>query len=466
MTHTHRIAGLLLAGLLLSGGTASADYLPRYFDGPPPWGTGQSRGEDLKILLVTFGPGPVEDVASWFGHTALVVEDTRLRHSRLYNYGMFSFDSTMLARFAMGRLEFWVEDAPYAGTLRFYRSLDRDVRIQELNLDPDARLKTAHALADNVLAENREYLYHHYDDNCSTRPRDVIDQAVGGQLRASMSGPARMTLRDHTRRHSAVMPPMSVLLDFLMNDEIDRPIQRWDEAFLPAELERQIEDLRYRKPDGTEVPLVARQWTFYASTKAPVPETPPSYAGWLLLIGGVLGGAPLLVAWRTELGSRVRRWVLGLHSAFVGLVFGVPGTVLFIMWMFTEHTVTWRNENLFLANPLTLALIPLGFSFVRGKSPRAPQRLTRWWWGLAGVGGFGVCLKVLPPFDQDNWRLIALMLPVSCMAAAAFFLDERARTQENAADGGYTRANRRLEGADGSAPGASLTSTASGRESR
>ncbi|HZI06142.1 MAG TPA: DUF4105 domain-containing protein, partial [Archangium sp.] len=118
-----RLAPLLtcLLGLLLLAAT------PAHSQEMPPWGTGESQGEDLSIYLVTFGPG--DDVASWFGHGSLVVEDQRQKQSRLYNYGMFSFDSSMLARYAMGRLEFWVDDASAGATFRFYRSLNRDVRL-------------------------------------------------------------------------------------------------------------------------------------------------------------------------------------------------------------------------------------------------------------------------------------------------------------------------------------------------
>ena len=41
-----------------------------------PWGTGESRGEDLTIWLTTFGPG--SEIEYWWGHSALVVEDGRL----------------------------------------------------------------------------------------------------------------------------------------------------------------------------------------------------------------------------------------------------------------------------------------------------------------------------------------------------------------------------------------------------
>ncbi len=119
----------------------------------------------------------------------------------------------------------------------------------------------------------------------------------------------------------------------------------------------------------------------------------------------LLGAIALLAGRFLAFGGRARRWVLGLHSALLGLVFGVPGTALFAMWAFTEHTVTWRNENLFLASPLTLLALPLGLSFIRGKSVKTPGRLTTLWLLHAALGLLGLALKVLPPFDQDNWRL-------------------------------------------------------------
>ncbi|MBI3184930.1 MAG: DUF4105 domain-containing protein [Myxococcales bacterium] len=389
-----------------------------------PWGTAESNPEDLAIWLVTFGPG--DDVASWFGHSALVVVDQRLKRGRLYNYGMFSFDPTMLTRFAMGRLTFWVGDAPVEGTLSFYQAQDRDVRIQELNLSPGKRMEIARFLANNVLPENRDYLYHHYNDNCATRPRDAIDRVLGGELKKAYSGPGRMTLRDHTRRHSAVLPPMSVLLDFLMNHEIDRPIAVWDEAFLPAELERQVGGLRFADESGQPVSFVMRAWTPYRSSRPPVPDRPPPYGPWMLLLGLCLGAVPLALAARHGLSTRRRRVLAGLHQVLVGLMLGLPGLALAIMWAFTEHTVTWRNENLLLANPLTFLALPLGIALCAG-ARWASWALDRVWLALAATGILALALKVLPWFDQDNWRLIALILPANLGAALAFFVDRRAR---------------------------------------
>jgi hypothetical protein len=54
---------------------------------------------------------------------------------------------------------------------------------------------------------------------------------------------------------------------------------------------------------------------------------------------------------------------------------------------------------------------------------KARARLRKLWVVLTGSGVLGVLLKVLPMFDQDNWRLIALILPVSAGFAGAFLLE-------------------------------------------
>ena len=57
---------------------------------PAPWALGGSRAEDLAVRLVTIAPS--DPIYTWWGHSALIVEDLRLGISRFYNYGLFSFD--------------------------------------------------------------------------------------------------------------------------------------------------------------------------------------------------------------------------------------------------------------------------------------------------------------------------------------------------------------------------------------
>jgi hypothetical protein len=383
-----------------------------------PWENGQSRGEDLHVFLYTFGPG--DDVPSYFGHSALVLMDERLRQARLYNYGMFSFDNAMLLKFIKGRLEFWVgEDDPFA-TLRFYRWLNRDITIQELNLSPDARLRLAKALAENVRPENRNYLYNHYFDNCSTRPRDLIDLVVGGQLKRSTSVPGRFTLREHTRRYGAAGPLVNEAMDFLINDLVDRPLSQAGEGFLPDEVMNQLARLTYVNEQGQTVPYVKDTQVYNKANRPPTPEKPPNYNVAMAGIGVAFGLLPWVWLGFSRRRPKVARVGLGFSFALLGFVVGFPGTVAAFVW-FTNHVIAHHDENLFLASPFALWSVVLGVRLARGKNPEAPavKRLALLWAGLLGLALLGAMLKLLPWFDQKNAPFFCLFLPLLAGAASA-----------------------------------------------
>lgn len=384
---------------------------------PAPWSAdGPSRGEDLHISLLTFGVG--DDIASWFGHTALMVRDDRLGQERVYNYGMFSFGPDMLPKFLMGRLEFWVGEAPGRATLDLYESLNRDIYRSELNLLPDARREMAAFLAWNVLPENRDYLYHHYFDNCATRIRDAIDKAVSGQLAEAATVPSRTTLRGHTHRHTERNAYIDLLLSLWMNDEIDQPITAWEDMFLPGELLDQIEKLEYVDAAGTSRKLVVQTETVFESDRAKVPHMPSSKWWWTILIGLFLGGVGFVAARRWET-TRKSSWrvLMGGHHFLVGMLFGIPGLVS-VLFHFSDHTITFWNENMLLWSPLTFMALLLSVPIMRGSS-WALRTMRICWYVMAATSVLAVVLKVLPAFDQDNLFALTMLVPFNLLMAAA-----------------------------------------------
>lgn len=410
-------AGRLIRSLVVVFVVCVAAMLSAQADASqPPWATGDSRPEDLRVSLVTFGPG--DRIVEWFGHTALVVEDARLGRARLYNYGMFSFDAAMLVKFAMGRLWFWAGQSRVEPTYRFYEQLGRDVRILELNLPAKTRLEVAQTLASDVLPENREYLYHHYANNCSTRIRDIIDQAVSGELEAVSTLDSPRSLRDLTRIHSQHSPVMEMVLMFLMNDSIDQPIRHWDEMFLPGRLEQWVREVAWENEQGERVSLVAKEHVYFDAARPALPSEPPTRWPWTLL-AGLLVGVGVLAAgiWRARAAQRrAARLAHGLAHAGVGLLIGLPGLLLFAMASFTDHEVTKFNENLFLANPMTAMILPLGVAYAFGAA-RAQRWLAPVWTVCGSVALALVPLKLLPGFDQNNWMVIALLLPMVVLSA-------------------------------------------------
>ena len=219
----------------------------------------RSRGEDLVIKIVTIGPG--DDLTTWWGHTGVIVENKKSDISRFYNYGLYSFEQkNFFTNFAMGRLIFWVGSWDTEAALAYYVSLNREIRIQILDLSPEKLTEIATLLAINILPENREYLYDHYRDNCSTRVRDLLDKVLNGQIYSQTQISSTMTFRDLTRRLTDRHFMVDWLLMFLMNDSIDKEIRRWDEMFLPEELERNLAALTYKDDAGFTRKLVKENY--------------------------------------------------------------------------------------------------------------------------------------------------------------------------------------------------------------
>ncbi len=389
-----------------------------------PWKSGLSQGRDLTVKLVTFGVG--DDIPSYWGHTALIVEDNHYHISRIYNFGLYSFDDKMLLEFLMGRLIFSAGSSSVPGYLLYYKHQNRDVRLVTLNLPAQKRLDLAKKLEISVLPENRDYLYHHYFNNCSTRLRDLIDQAVDGQFKKATSIPARMTLRQHTIRYIARNPALEMALMYLMNDEIDRPELVWDEMFLPDELERQVLKFSYIDSLGMKHKLAEDRFIFYKAHRPPVPEVPPRHWPYALLIGMLLGLLGTVIAYRFNKHFDYRwRIVYGTYNFLLGLLIGIPGLTLTFLASFTEHTVTYHNENLLMANMITFLLIPVALALIVNKPWSFRWLKYLWYWQAAG-GFLAVAIKILPCCDQNNYLVMAFILPISFgLLAASLLIDYR-----------------------------------------
>jgi hypothetical protein len=171
--------------------------------------------------------------------------------------------------------------------------------------------------------------------------------------------------------------------------------------------------------------VVARQWNFFISkTQPPVPEQAPDWNFKLFLVGSALGGLGLGLGHLGRHGAKLPRVGWGLYNMLFGLLWGSLGVFLFVVGIFTNHMVAHHNENLFLINPITFALLPLGAMRIFG-SARSRTGLRWAWSALAAIGILGVLLKALPMFDQANWNLILLVLPVSLGMAATTWLEHR-----------------------------------------
>ncbi|MDR2478255.1 MAG: DUF4105 domain-containing protein [Treponema sp.] len=399
---------ILLMGLMLS--LAAAGTLTAQIQ--------QGRGEDLTLKIAVMGPG--DELYFWWGHIALVIEDAHTGQSRFYDYGLFSFKSDhFFSNFALGRLLYSCGASPASSNIAVYVNTNRDVVLYTLDLPPEKREEVRDFAERNILPENRDYFYHHFKDNCSTRIRDIIDLAVDGQFKQQFgSAPGRYTLRQHVRRHTWFSPFADWILNFLMGQDIDTPVTIWEEMFLPAEVGTRIAGFWYTGSDGVSRQLAARTETVYkAYNRPPVLDVPrrqwPRELAFSLALALLLGLLFTLQAKKPAAGQVL----LGISHSILGLVFGIAGLLLFFMSLFTNHDYTYHNANLLFANPLLLAAVPLGINYARARNYNerlTSEALLRLLWLLTVLGiVLSMLIKLTPWFWQQNLTDQMLLLPVA-----------------------------------------------------
>jgi len=377
-----------------------------------------SQGEDLTLKIAVMGPG--DELYFWWGHIALIIENTATGSSRFYDYGLFSFDNeNFFVNFAFGRLIYSCGVSPTYRNLRSYIDTNRDIIIYTLDVPPEQKAEVLKFAEINVLPENRDYYYHHFDDNCSTRIRDIVDIMTGGQFGDKYKNmPGRYTLRQHVRRHTWFSPPADWALSFWMGQVIDTPITVWDEMFLPSEVGKRIDEFWYYDQEGVKRKLVTSVETVYKAVNRPIVlDVPriqwPRQLIFSIALSFVFGFFCFL---RTK-KIRAGRILSGITMSLAGLVFGFTSLLLYFLNLFTNHDYTYQNYNMLFGTPLLLAAVPLGiyYAFTKNREKLVKyDALLRLLWFVTVIGILvSMVIKLLPWFWQQNMVDQMLMLPLA-----------------------------------------------------
>jgi hypothetical protein len=368
----------------------------------------QERGDNLRVGLVTMGPGP--EIWEKFGHNAILVEDTVLGTSKWYNYGMFSFaQENFILKFAQGRMEYWMEGHDPRFVFPAYVQRERTVQIQYLRLTESQKADLKEFLENNDTPRNRFYRYDYYRDNCSTRIRDAIDGVLGGQIEAQTANQTTdHTLRFHTQRLTTSEPTLYTALMLALGPSVDAPLSDWEEMFLPLATMEIFRNLTVTTDDGTVLPLVESEEFLFASEVWAVDAAPPGWAPKYLLIGLTIALVIGVLGIRSTACPYARTAFVLVAGGWT-LLTGLLGTVLAGLWIATDHSVAYWNENLFLINPLFLILAGL-IPLVALKSEAAAGKAQKVGALAAAITILGFLLQALPGMDQVNGQLYALFL--------------------------------------------------------
>jgi len=373
-------------------------------------------GSHLEISLMTIGPGD----AIWerFSHNALVVRDNRARTEVAYNWGIFDFnDADFITRLARGRMRYSMRGFPASSSLAVYRQENRDVWMQPVNLTPAERLELQVLVQELDTEANRYYRYDYYRDNCSTRVRDVLDRVLGGQIRAATKDiDTGTTYRWHTARLLQAAPAAYAGIQFVVGNRGDETISAWEEMFLPLRLKEYLGGVRIVNAEGESGPLLGEAVQVVEAVRDPLPLAAPDFLFPLILLGTTLGALFAGLGWLAGEGKRWGGRALALLGAVWSSVVGLLGTGLLLSWFFTDHVFWALNENAFQANPISLVLAGVLLrEALRGNRHRAGIRARIRVDGMAkivgGVAIAGLCIQVMPGFDQVNGEILAVLLP-------------------------------------------------------
>lgn len=392
---------------------------------------GRYRSRDrYTISLITMSPG--DPIFFRFGHNGILVHDALLQTHLVYNWGTFSFEEPgLVKKFLQGRLTYWLSVDELAPTAKHYKGENRWILEQELNLTTEQKQRIVQYIETNALPENCAYRYHYYNDNCSTRVRDVIDMAIGGRLKEASKSPAKLTFRGQTSRLTSQVWWGHFFLNLAMGSYIDRPITVWEEMFVPEKVMQMVRTVNNVDAAGNSVPLVKREtWLVEMPSRVGPPDEPPS-RGWIFLLGGLLTGAGLgaavywLLSWNREARTPlVRRVVAALGVGTVGFVTGFFGLLFTFFWALTDHEVAYHNENLLQTGPWALAFVVIAFGLLKDRG--WAFRWLRWMaYGTAALSALGLLAKALPWFDQVNLPMIAAFLPMWLGLGVGCWLGQR-----------------------------------------
>lgn len=330
----HLFRAILLVGFLISflpsfaQETASAQYalvdqLPQLSD-------------RAQVSLITYTPG--EELYQAFGHSAIRVKDDLLSMDRLYNFGVFDFDTPeFYLKFIHGDLLYQLAVTPGEEEIRLVGAYGQGVTELLLNLSQEQKQKLFAALEINLLPENRFYRYDFILDNCSTRPRDVLERITSSPI--VEGGAGRQTFRQMLDPYFDRIPWVGLGVSLLLGAKVDRLASPREACFLPADLERAVQGSK----NGDQGLTAGRTELFPPEA---LPDAPPFLAPvWMFYGGGILW----FLFWFLRRKGH-SKWPTALSL----MVFGLAGTFILVVSLWTRIWVLHENYNLLWLIPLHL----------------------------------------------------------------------------------------------------------------
>lgn len=304
--------------------------------------------DKVRMSLLTCAPG--DEIYELFGHTAIRYVNADNGTDLVFNYGMFSFNTPHFVwRFVKGETDYQLGITNFDWFWPEYHRRGSEVYEQELNLTDEQKLSLLLALVDNYAPENRIYRYNFFYDNCTTRARDKIEEAVGAVVDYGEDFKPT-TFRNIVHQFANGHEWSQLGMDICIGSQADAPIDARETMFAPFYYKDFLDKAFYTGSTGARVKLAgAPRVIVTAAETAPQPWMPSPMLVFATLFA--LTAATCVIEWR------MGRTLWGIDIILFGAA-GLGGLVVAFLVLFSTHPATSPNYMLLFMHPAHLLLMP------------------------------------------------------------------------------------------------------------
>ncbi len=306
----------------------------------------QNLSENAEISIITCAPG--DELYSTFGHSAVRVKDLTKKIDKVYNYGTFDFQTpNFYLKFAKGQLDYMLSVVPYKYFIISYMNENRWIKEQILNLSELQKHRIYSYLEKNALPENKYYRYDFFFDNCATRVKDVIKNALGEDL----IFPQEITENNETFR-DLLKPYLKGKnwerfgINLALGQPADKIVRVEEATFLPDYLVAVFSSSQVIKNNLKEPVVKESKMLFDPIKVKPLKNT---FFTPLVTFSIIL----LIVIILTLIELIQKKHYLFLDK-LIFFIFGFVGFAVLLLWFGTEHKAVVNNQNILWASPLLL----------------------------------------------------------------------------------------------------------------
>ena len=309
----------------------------------------QTLGDSIEASLLTCSPGT--EIYSLYGHTGLRIRNYTQGTDLVFNYGVFNFRRPHFTwHFMLGECDYEVAPYPFERFLYEYKQRGSSVIEQVLNLTQEEANRLSALLLINCQPDNRIYRYNFLTTNCTTKARDVMEDAITGRV-VYEEAAEHFTYRQLLHRYTKDFPWAEQGNDILLGADCDTVLTDRAAQFLPEQLMRYMAQAQIFDVRDNRRPLVASTAELVPARKQEVPQVFPLSP----LPTALLVLAFFLLVMALEYGIRRMMWVFDI---LVMSLQGWAGVLLCFMFLFSKHPTLDSNWQIWVLNPLPLLCMP------------------------------------------------------------------------------------------------------------